>query len=117
MMLESSFQAQIVKFLRQRDALVFNFIGNVYQRDIPDLYIAHKYWSGWLELKTKNHQVTAGQRHNLTHLRRHNIKAYVVRETKAGTIVLSNPAEDWSEAFLSFDDASAWLTAATHETR
>lgn len=106
---EKSFQTAIVKFLRQRDALVFNFIGNVFQSGVPDLFVAHDYWTGWMELKVGTGKLTDQQRNNLTQLRQRNCKAYVVRLTKLGNVMLANPAEDWSEIFENFDGAWSWL--------
>lgn len=49
---ESKIQAEIIKFLEERDWLVKNMHGNAYQMGIPDLYAAHKrYGSRWIEVK------------------------------------------------------------------
>ena len=102
-MRESEFQAKIVKFLRQRDALVFNFSGSKFQSGIPDLYINHLYWEGWMELKMPNGALTAQQKHNLLELRRHGAKAYLIRLMPSSWVRLSDPTESVHADFETFE--------------
>jgi len=53
-MRESEFQRKVVAELKQRCCFVFNSCGGFFQRrGMPDLWVAHKVWNGWLELKVE----------------------------------------------------------------
>ena len=110
-MLERQFQKQVVQFLRRRNALVFNLIGNAFQRDLPDLYVAHRFWTGWLELKCDNYQPTKAQLSILAQLRKHGVKAYLFR-CKDNQYTLSSPAGDWTQTF---DTLESWWEGMTGE--
>ena len=45
---------------------------------IPDLYIAHNIWKGWLELKTGNNPATTLQQHTLKKLYDCGVNAYIL---------------------------------------
>ena len=45
---------------------------------IPDLYIAHNIWAGWLELKTGNNPVTKLQQYTLKKLDACGVNAYIL---------------------------------------
>jgi len=77
-MLERDFQRNVIKFLKQRNAVVFNLIGNAFQRDLPDLYVAHLYWSGWIELKVGKNKPTPSQISVLERLRQRKVNAFVL---------------------------------------
>lgn len=109
-MREKDFQRKLIDFLKQRNAFVFNFIGNVFQSGVPDLFVAHRYWSGWLELKTTS-KLTEQQRHNLTELRRRGQNAYVVRYDKE-TYILTNPDETWMSRFTTMEELWDYLVVS-----
>ncbi len=49
---EFEWKAQLTEDLRGKAALVLSLHGHAMQAPgWPDLYIAHRFWSGWLELK------------------------------------------------------------------
>lgn len=105
-MKEKDYQRKLVKFLKEHNALVMNFIGNVYQSGVPDLFVAHRRWSGWLELKGPRTTITEQQKYNLTELRRHGQWAYVLRfvgdPMSLQKLILSNADESWKVCFPSF---------------
>ncbi len=87
-MKETNFQKILVKSLRECGTVVFNIHGHSMQvAGIPDLYIAHKIWSGWLELKTGNNPVTKLQQHTLKQLYDWGINAYILVGNKPRIIV------------------------------
>lgn len=52
--LERDFQRKILVALTSERAYTFNVHGHAMQKSgLPDLYVAHTIWTGWLELKTK----------------------------------------------------------------
>lgn len=49
---EAQFQKSVVHALKSRGAFVFNVHGQVMQSSgMPDLWVGHELWTGWLELK------------------------------------------------------------------
>ncbi len=87
-MKETNFQRVLVKSLRECGVVVFNIHGHAMQvAGIPDLYVAHTIWSGWLELKTGNNPVTKLQQHTLKQLYDCNINAYILVGNKPRIIV------------------------------
>ncbi len=87
-MKESNFQKILVKSLRECGTVVFNIHGHAFQvAGIPDLYVAHKIWSGWLELKTGNNPATKLQQHTLKQLYDCHINAYILVGNKPRIIV------------------------------
>ena len=58
-MKEKDFQAKLRKQLKARGCLVFNLAGNMYTGSgIPDLYVQHPNWGGWIELKVDRNKLT-----------------------------------------------------------
>lgn len=111
-MKEKDFQRKLIDFLKKRNAFVFNFIGNVFQSGVPDLFVAHRYWSGWLELKTTS-KLTEQQKHNLTELRRRGQNAYVVRYNGNEPLqkyILSNPDDTWRVCLPTMEELWVCLT-------
>lgn len=87
-MKESNFQSLLVKSLRESGAIVFNIHGHAMQMaGIPDLYVAHNLWEGWLELKTGNNPATKLQQHTLKKLYDCGVNAYVLVANKPRMII------------------------------
>ena len=87
-MKESNFQSLLVRSLRESGAIVFNIHGHAMQMaGIPDLYVAHSIWKGWLELKTGNNPVTKLQQHTLKKLHDCEVNAYVLVANKPRMII------------------------------
>ena len=57
-------QRDLVEFLEARQWMVERMVGNMFQRGIPDLYVAHiKYGQRWIDVKVDGHYVfTKAQR-------------------------------------------------------
>jgi len=82
-MKENNFQRILVKSLRECGAVVFNIHGHAMQvAGIPDLYIAHPVWTGWLELKTGNNPATKLQSSTLKRLIDCGVHAYILVANK-----------------------------------
>lgn len=87
-MKESNFQSLLVKSLRESGAIVFNIHGHAMQMaGIPDLYVAHNIWEGWLELKAGNNPVTKLQQHTLKKLHDCGVNAYALVANKPRMII------------------------------
>lgn len=87
-MKENNFQRILVKSLRECGTIVFNIHGHAMQvAGIPDLYIAHKIWTGWLELKTGTNKATKLQQQTLKKLYDCGINAYILVGNKPRIIV------------------------------
>jgi hypothetical protein len=61
--LESDVQADIIKYLRQREWFVKNLHGHAYQFGLPDLFASHyKFGHRWIEVKVPpGHKFTSAQ--------------------------------------------------------
>jgi len=78
-MLERAFQKQVIKWLKSKGAVVYNIHGHaMQQRGIPDLYVAHWRWQGWLELKTGNNKLSTLQEIEIGKLQSRNVNALVL---------------------------------------
>lgn len=87
-MKESNFQRILVKSLRECGAVVFNVHGHAYQiAGIPDLYVAHPIWNGWLELKTGNNPLTKLQTKTLKNLEAAKVRVFTLVEKKPRILV------------------------------
>lgn len=87
-MKETNFQRALIQSLKECGATVFNIHGHSYQvAGIPDLYVAHTIWSGWLELKTGNNPATLLQKHTLNKLYDCGVSAYILIGNKPKMIV------------------------------
>lgn len=77
---ESSFQTTLMKRLHKEGAMVFNMCGSGFQiSGIPDLYVAHMRWTGWLELKVKS-KLSDPQKRVISELVHRRVPAFVVRK-------------------------------------
>lgn len=68
-MKESGFQKLLKQQLESVGAVVLNFHGHEMQRPgIPDLYVSHRRFKMWLELKTEKGRLSGAQRQLLRQL-------------------------------------------------
>lgn len=111
-MSEAKFQKKVVNFLRRHNAYVINFIGNIYQKDVPDLYVAHRYWTGWIELKFGLGKLSPGQIHALRQLYRREVPYAVWRDNGYGTYQAELFTGEVVDCFESIEDM--WLDNTEH---
>jgi hypothetical protein len=77
---ESKFQGKVIKWFESCAAKCFHIHGNVFQQDgIPDLFVAHRVWHGWIELKVDKHQCEPLQRKFIKDLRDRYVSVAVLR--------------------------------------
>jgi spore maturation protein CgeB len=77
---ENKFSRDLVKGLRNMNALVYPITGSKYQvKGVPDLYVCHSKYIGWLELKVKEHKCESDQKYHIRELRKRGANAFVVR--------------------------------------
>lgn len=88
-MKETNFQKILVASFRSCGAIVFNLHGHSMQvAGIPDLYVAHTIWSGWLELKTGTNPLSKLQERTMRGLEStKGINAFVLTERKPKILV------------------------------
>ena len=79
-MKENEWANKLVPEMRRCNALVLNTHGEKYQqRGWPDLYIAHTFYIGWIELKGEYTKLEPHQKKMLKELRKKGINAFVAR--------------------------------------
>jgi len=79
-MKENEFQRKIVRALESIGAWTLNVHGHRMQKSgVPDLYVAHPKWTGWIELKTNKGKPSDLQVCNIRSLINRGVSAYVVR--------------------------------------
>lgn len=79
-MKETEWQAKVVSQIRKCNALVLNTHGHIYQQSgWPDIYIAHRFFSGWVELKGEHTLLEDHQRLIMKKLNERGVPAYVAR--------------------------------------
>lgn len=94
-MKERAFQHLVKDSLTSVGAEIYNIHGHaMQQRGIPDLFVGHPLWTGWLELKVGNRAVDPLQRHKINDLIMRAVPAIILR-------LRSNESEE----------ALEWLTA------
>lgn len=77
---ERVFQQKLISAMRADGALCIKIVGNVFQKiGIPDLYVASKIWTGWLELKTENEELRPHQAKMICKLNERGVPALVAR--------------------------------------
>lgn len=77
---ERVFQTKLILGLRQEGALCVKIVGNVFQKmGIPDWYVASKIWTGWLELKTENEELSSPQARMIHKFNERGVPAFVIR--------------------------------------
>jgi hypothetical protein len=95
-MTESQFQRQVIKALEDFCAVVYNIHGHAMQkRGIPDLYVAHRLWTGWIELKVGGNSISAIQAHQLEKLWSAGAQAFVVRLN--GGVLVRDVEVPWND--------------------
>ena len=86
--MEGTKTRKIDALLRRRNAIVFAIVGGMRQQDgWSDRYIAHRYWSGWIEFKDTKTRVRDLQRIRIRELNERGVEAYIVRFTDDGLCV------------------------------
>lgn len=79
-MKESVFANKIIHALEGVGCWCFNVHGHRFQKlGVPDCYVAHCKWTGWIELKTGSAKPSALQVMNIKDLLIRNVPAFVVR--------------------------------------
>jgi hypothetical protein len=79
---------ELCALLVKCNAMVFVTNVTVYGTDgWPDRYIAHRYWSGWVEFKVGRNQLSDKQREVLDGLRQRGVQACCIRITEAELVV------------------------------
>ena len=79
-MKENKFAAKITANLRKCNALVLSVVGSrMQQNSWPDAYVAHRYWTGWIEFKGENTVLRKDQAILIEELWTRGVEAYVVR--------------------------------------
>jgi hypothetical protein len=77
---ENKFQREVINAVESVAGFVFNCHGSRMQKvGMPDLYIAHSWWSGWLELKCQNRKLEPLQRKRILELTARRVPAFVLR--------------------------------------
>ena len=62
------------------NALIFASAGSMYSGlGIPDWFLAHHIWQGWIEHKFNNGRITPGQKTNILKLMHRGVKAVILR--------------------------------------
>jgi hypothetical protein len=76
---ESAFQTEVIRYLRSVGGKTHNIHGHAMQeRGIPDLWLSHREWFGWLELKVRHHLTEVQRAVIAAHMDR-GVPAFVVR--------------------------------------
>ena len=79
-MKESKFQKQVKKQLENQGAFVINLHGHMMQRaGLPDLFVLHRKWDGFLELKVEQNKTSAVQRIVAAKIELRGMPIYVLR--------------------------------------
>lgn len=79
-MKERGFQQQVKKQLQKQAAFIINIHGHGMQiRGLPDLFIIHRKWKGFLELKVGKNKCTVIQRIVAAKIELKNMPIYVLR--------------------------------------
>jgi len=104
---ESKFTKKLVDALERHGAKTFKVHGHPMQkRGVSDLYIAHTWWTGWLELKVTGSVPSDLQYKWLKDLTKLNVAAYWVRlDEKEDTICIYS----WDDVLLDGCKASDWF--------
>ena len=79
-MKENVFAKKITKNIRDCNGLVLSVVGSRMQENSwPDIYVAHKYWTGWIEFKGEKTRLRKDQALKLEQLCERGVQTYVVR--------------------------------------
>jgi hypothetical protein len=84
---ESAFQNKLKNACKDQGAWVFNIWGSIMQKSgVPDLYISHPKFRGWVELKVGTGRPSQSQVNNIHSLQECGDVAFVVIHRKDGFI-------------------------------
>lgn len=90
-MREATLTAQWVALLRRQGAMVYPLIaGRDTPEDWPDRYVAHEWWQGFVELKTKRLRLQPGQALVIRMLRERYVNVHAVRLFDDQTLVVED---------------------------
>ena len=79
-MIESKFAKTIIDALKSIGCWTLNIHGHRFQKSgVPDIYVAHPRWSGWIEFKVGNREPTDLQIIVIKDLMYRGVPAFVVR--------------------------------------
>jgi hypothetical protein len=78
---ETKFKKEVITGLRTHNAIVVCIEGgNVRQRvGLPDTFVAHRLWHGWLEFKSERGKLKEHQRIFLKQMNERGVPAFVLR--------------------------------------
>jgi hypothetical protein len=77
---ESKFKKHVIDALKESGGRVLKIQPNAFTgRGWPDLYVAHPFWTGWLELKVSPNSVEALQWKRIKDLNDYKVKAFVLK--------------------------------------
>lgn len=89
-MLENKYQGIVVKLLKEAGAEILNLHGHAMQAPgWPDLYVAHRIWTGWIELKVDDNDLRPNQVRVVRALRERHVPVHVCRMDRDG--------EEWAD--------------------
>ena len=101
-MKENEFASKLTRALRKCNAEVLSVVGNRMQASAwPDIYVAHTYWTGWIEFKGEKTLLRNDQKIMIERLIARNVYAFVVRYPNR----IQNSKEILLSTFTTFDAA------------
>lgn len=87
-MKENAYQGMVIGQLKGAGCEVLNKWGNIMEgRGWPDLYVAHRVWTGWIELKTMAHGIEVTQTQRMRRLIKRGVPCVVLRWTTRGEVI------------------------------
>ena len=91
---EGHYQKLLLDCLRSAAAWTFNIHGHSGQKaGVPDLYVAHPIWRGWLEIKVDDHPLEPKQREEARRLIERQDVVYVIRvDSEDDWMIVEEPA-------------------------
>jgi hypothetical protein len=103
---ESAFSAEMRQAIEGIGGWTFKKWGNVMEiSGVPDRYVTHSKWTGWIEEKVNGFKLSAVQRHVINDMHKRGGAALVVRlwqgsrldfEYTDGTVLATLPMEAWN---------------------
>ena len=87
-MKENEFAKRMTKAIRDCNGIVLSVVGNKMQQAAwPDIYVAHRYWQGWIEFKGHRTVLREDQRRMIEELHKRGVNAVVVRYHPEGCMI------------------------------
>lgn len=97
-MIESSFQGKIIDRLKETGCEILNLHGHAMQASgWPDIYVASRMWTGWIEFKMFRTSYKEHQRLRLKRLNERGVPAFVFRMNDEETEYM---IQTWDEVGL-----------------